>query len=103
MEKIEKNEKNINPKNLWIAYGICLVLSICIGILPIEEQTILDLAAIINLPTIIIVIVATLCSPIRLIQAAAKKDRAYLHAGVLCGLIPLVHILLATVIFAGNQ
>ncbi|MGZ0654146.1 hypothetical protein ACWPKS_00920 [Coraliomargarita sp. W4R72] len=101
--KEQENEKSINPKKLWIIYGVCIGLSIIVGLMPAEQQTIADLAAIINLPALITVLVALLCAPVRLIQAATKKDKRYLKAGLLCGLLPLTHILLATAIVAGNQ
>jgi hypothetical protein len=102
-KEIKEEEKSISPKKLWIVYGVCLGLSIAVGFLPADQQTIADLAAILNLPLIITVLVALLCAPVRLIQAATKKDKKYLHAGLLCGLLPLIHILLTAVIVAGNQ
>jgi hypothetical protein len=99
---MKNEEKNISPKKLWIVYGACLGLSIVIGLLPIEQETIASLGAIINLPTMITVLVALLCAPVRLIQAIMKKDKKYLTAGVLCGLLPLTHIGLATIFVLGQ-
>lgn len=72
-KEIKEEEKSISPKKFWIVYGVCLGLSIIVGLLPIDPQTIADLAAILNLPLIITVLVALLCAPIRLGKAATKK------------------------------
>jgi len=101
-KNMKKEEKNISPKKLWIVYGVCMGLSIVAGLLPIEPETIVSLSAIINLPTIITVVVALLCAPVRLIQAIMKKDKKYLTAGLLCGLLPLTHVGLATIFVLGQ-
>ena len=101
-ETKEEKNKNISPKKLWVVYGACMLLTISIAVLPAEQQAKDGLVAMINLPLIITVFVALLCTPVRLIQAAMKKDKRYLQAGLLCGLLPLTHLLITAVIVAGN-
>ena len=101
--KKEEIEKNISPGKLLIVYGVCLVLIIVNLSVPISQDIKLGLMAIINLPFFITFLVALLCVPVRLIQAAIKKDKRYLKAGLLCGLIPLIHILLTVAIIAAEE
>ena len=101
-EEEEKN-KNIIPNGLWSAYGVCLLLGIVIFILPLEQNAKDGLAGLVNLPIFIIFLVALLCAPIRIIQAAIKRDKRYLQAGLLCGLLALVHLLITAGLVAMNH
>jgi len=104
MQKTEEEKnKNIIPNGLWSVYGVCWLIGIVIAILPAEQHVKDSLAGLVNLPSLITVLVALLCAPIRIIQAAIKRDKRYLQAGLLCGLLPLVHLLITAGFVAMNH
>ena len=104
MQKTEEEKnKNIIPNGLWSVYGVCWLIGIVIAILPAEQHVKDILVGFVNLPSLITVLVALLCAPIRLIQAAIKRDKRYLQAGLLCGLLPLVHLLITAGVVAMNR
>lgn len=102
-EEEEEINKNIMPNGLWSAYGVCILLGIVISILPLEQNAKDGLAGLVNLPIFIIFLVALLCAPIRIIQAAIKRDKRYLKAGLLCGLLSLVCVLMSAGLVAMNH
>lgn len=86
-------EASIYPKKVWVVYAACQAVALVAGFtMDMESQGASDLVAVVTVPAIICVLVALLCAPVRIVQSFTKKDQDYLKAGLLYGLLVVVHI-----------
>jgi len=84
-------EASIYPKKVWVVYAACQAVALVAGFtMDMESQGASDLVAVVTVPAMICVLVALLCAPVRIVQSITKKDKDYLKAGLLYGLLPVV-------------